>query len=114
MYHVFADVAERAAGRVRGAASDQPLRAQALAIEDDAGLTVLVAGLSPDATSVVLEGLPDGEGRLRLLDVGTAVEAMGDPSAFRASGGAVRIEGGRVTIDLPGYAVARLDMPAGR
>jgi hypothetical protein len=110
MYHVFADVAAWSSGQVLGANSSDPLRAEALAVEDEAGLHLLVAGLSPDAGRVVLAGLPGSRARVRLLDLASVDTAMTDPMQFRSRAAEVAIEHGRLAVEFAGYAVARIDI----
>jgi len=109
--HVFADVAERPTARVRRARSDQPLRAVGLALEDDAGSRLLVANVSPDETTVVVRGLPEGDGRLRVLDTSTVERATRDPTSFRAEGAPVRVTAGAMELTLGPYGTARVDLP---
>lgn len=111
MAHVFADVAERPTARVRRARSDQPLRAVGLALEDDAGSRLLVANVSPDETTVVVRGLPEGDGRLRVLDTSTVERATRDPTSFRAEGAPVRVTAGAMELTLGPYGTARVDLP---
>ncbi len=55
-------------------------------------------------------GLPGTTARVRLLDEATAMIALTDPEAFRASAGgqATLAEGGVLWLELGPYAVARV------
>ena len=110
MAHVFADVAERSGARVRSARSDQPLRAVALVLEDDAGLRLLVANVAPTAGPVVVTGLSDGPARVRRLDAASAEQAMHDPVAFRLTGDEATVAAGVLELELGPYAVATIDV----
>lgn len=112
MYQVFRDLAELRDGTVLATTSSRPLVAEGLALRDGSGLHVLVANLTPAAQRVVVTGLGDGPVSRRVLGPASAELAMSDPDAFRGvleTGGAT---GGRMTVDLAPYAVARLDAPA--
>lgn len=118
VYHVFADAAEWGSGVVRAARSSRPLSAEALAVEDAAGTHLLVANLTPSRSEVVIEGLPEGNASVRLLDAASASRAMKDPGSHRRGGGESRpIVTGSLVLELAPYAVARIDVagpPAGR
>ncbi len=114
MYHVFADLGEWRDGQLAPARSPDPLRSAALVlVTPDGRYHGLVACLVPEPVRVVLTGLPDGPARVRFLDVGTAARAMRDPRTFRASGDPVRVDDGRLILQLGAYAVARVDTLAG-
>jgi hypothetical protein len=46
---------------------------------------------------------------VRQLTDETAPEAMADPERFRASGTVASVRDGRLSLELPPYAVVRLD-----
>lgn len=114
IYHVLADVGEWSeGGRIVPAGSDDPLRVVALVVAtaDDAR-HALIANVSPSPLRVIVEGLPDGPARLRELDSSSAESAATDPVAFRSTSSPVAISGGRLTLELGPYAVARVDAAA--
>jgi hypothetical protein len=105
LYHVLADVGEwREFARVRAARSSAPLDVEALAVEDDSGVHVLVANLSPRRQRVVIAGLGATETSLRVLDEESAEEAAADPATFRS-----RRKRTGTELELRPYAVARVD-----
>jgi hypothetical protein len=110
LYHVLSDLGEwRGANIVRATSSD-PLRVEALAIETpDGARHLLVACLVPESVNVTLSGLRDGMARIRMLDLGTGLQAMRDPDVFRVSGEPFEIKSGRASVTLGAYAVARID-----
>jgi hypothetical protein len=105
LYHVLADVGEwREFARVRAARSSAPLDVEAFAVEDDSGVHLLVANLSPRRQRVVIAGLGANEASVRMLDEENAEEAAADPAAFRS-----RRKRTGAELELRPYAVARLD-----
>jgi D-apionolactonase len=111
MYHVLSDLGEWRGGSVLGAASSDPIRVEALAVETpDGARHLLVACLVPDSVDVKLTGLPDGMARIRALDLRSGLTAMRDPAGFRASGDPVEIERGQLAVTLGPYSVVRVDI----
>ena len=105
LYHVLADVGEwRESVRVLDARSSAPLDVAALAVEDDAGIHLLVANLTPRPQQVEIIGLPASEPSVRMLDEETVERAGADPAAFRQRRGKTGS-----TLELGPWAVARLD-----
>jgi D-apionolactonase len=112
MFHVFADVAEWGAGTVLAAPSTRPLETEALAVEDDAGLHLLVASLVPTPRRVVITGLHGRTASVRMMDAASAEVAMQDPAAFRQTSMSVPIAHGSLELELGPFAVARVDVGA--
>jgi D-apionolactonase len=111
LYHVLADAGEWSGATVRRTRSSAPLRAEALAVEDAAGLHLLVANLRPEATTVELAGLDGSTARVRMLDATNAVDAASDPAGFRTAEAVARpMDRGGLRLDLEPYAVARVDL----
>jgi D-apionolactonase len=112
LYHVLADVGERADATVLRTRSSTPLAAEGLAFEEvDGGLRVLVANLRPRRTAVELFGLTGTAARIGVLDASTAALATIDPAAFRALPGRhLDLDRGTLRLDLDAYAVARVDV----
>ena len=105
LYHVFADLANLPGGRVLSAASNDPLRAEILAIRRDDRLRVLAANFTPELLRVRLAGLPDRL-RLRRLNETNAERAMTSPEEYR--GEPPDLLNGEILELLP-FEVARLD-----
>lgn len=113
LYHALADAGEFAGGEVLGVAVGDRLGAAALALRQGGRLRVLVANLRPVAQRLTLR-LPAAAVAVRLLDETNAEAAMRSPEAFRASAGAVcPVPGRGLGLELPPYAVARLDAAGG-
>ncbi|GIX07331.1 MAG: hypothetical protein KatS3mg115_1734 [Candidatus Poribacteria bacterium] len=111
MYHVFADVGEFAGASGLAIRVSDPLSFAALALEKEGWRRVLIANLTFEPQTIVLraEGL---EGRLLLktLDERNAESAMAAPEAERErSPQEVPARGGRLTLELLPYGIARLD-----
>jgi hypothetical protein len=93
---------------LRVQASD-PLIISGLALRRGTHRRVLLTNLTPGPQSVAVLGLAGGW-RLHCLDETTVKQATMEPEAFRAeTGTALSVEGGRLQVVLPAYAVARLD-----
>ena len=108
-YHVFADVGEFSGGQVIPSRSADRLVVDGLALRKDGKLRVLVANMTAEPQTVVVRGLPAQLG-VRVLDAANAEAAMQAPEAFRAATGRrMAAADGALTLDLPPYAVARLD-----
>lgn len=72
-------------------------------------MRVLLANLTPEPQSVAVLGLV-GDWLLRHLDEATVQQAAAQPEAFRATPGTRRTAAGRrLQLELPAYAIARLD-----
>jgi len=96
LYHVFADLAEVAAGEIRGVAIDQPLRIAAWCVSHAGRFRLQIANLRSEPTALAVHGL-SGAVHLRDLDETCAAAAAADPLRWRASG---------ITSDLaPGTAL---------
>lgn len=108
LYHVLADIGEFAGGLLLPLVTDRPLEAEALLLEHGGRRRALVANLGPGECAVELE-LEGGAGRLRLLDQSRAA-ALNDPETFRAEAGERVQWAGVLSLRLPPFAVARLDL----
>jgi len=109
LYHVLADLAAWRPGAVHAVATSAPLTAVGIAVAVDDGIGVLVANVTPEAQRVRVSGLPGGSARVRILDEGSAVEALAEPAGFRDDAGAHRrLRDGGLWLALPPYAVARI------
>jgi hypothetical protein len=137
MYHVFADVGEWKDGMLVEAHVNDPLAVTALAVQTSRGvasssradLHMLVANLTPRTQAVELgplgawrqagEGTHQGQGthkghpydvRIRRMDEETVSAAMSEPNMFRQSYESIATSDGRLQVELPPYAVARLEV----
>jgi hypothetical protein len=109
MYHVFADLAEFAGGEVVASASSDILTVDSLALRRDGRTRILLANFTPDAQSVTLADL-HGRWSLRLLDASNAEQAMRQPEQFRLQASqTLDAAGDGLRLDLPPFAVARID-----
>ncbi len=114
LYHVLADLVEWADGELLRADSSDPLRVEALVVATPDGRRhALIGCLVPASIQVMLQGLPDGPARVRVLDATTARQAIRDPDRFRASGDVILVSNGRITLQLGAYGVARIDTHPG-
>ena len=113
VWHVFADLAEWRDGRLLTVTATDPLRVTGLAVDDDRGVCILVANVTPVAQRARLTGLSGGVTSVRILDDASAAWALIDPTAFRASPGApLPVRDGVAWLALGPYAVARVTAPA--
>jgi len=109
LYHVLADAAEFVGGQVVATHAGAPLAVDGLALRKGDRLRVLAANLTAEPQTATIRGLPAGV-RMRMLDAGNAERAMREPEAYRAEEGvALAVADGALTLDLPAYAVVRLD-----
>jgi hypothetical protein len=109
LYHVFADAGAFAGGQIVRSRSSDPLRVDGLALRKGAKTRVLLANFWPDPQKVEIRGLSP-EVRVRMLDEDSAVRAAADPQGFFAEPGEARpAPGGRLELELPPCAVARID-----
>jgi len=84
---VLGDLCKPCGGKIAATERADPPPVEAPAVRDASGLHVLLAGLEP-------------ERRRRATD---------DPESLRADGEQHQARDGRVELELPGYAVARVD-----
>lgn len=110
LYHVLADVGAYAGGELLALEIRDRSRTDALALRQADRIRLLVSNPTPQAQSVVLQGLADTV-RLRCLDETTAPAAMREPEAFRAAAGTLlQTQDGKLTLELLPFAVLCLDM----
>jgi hypothetical protein len=110
LYHVLADAAEWKTATLQALEATAPLTVTGFAVETDDGRAgVLVANVTPEPQRVRLSGLPGTSAQVRVLDEATAMVALHDPGAFRASpGGEAAVRDGELWLELGPYAVARV------
>jgi hypothetical protein len=112
LFHVLADVGEFMGGEVLPLSTSDPLRANALALRKDGRARVLVANMTSQAQNVSVEGITRRV-QMRRLDETNAEEAIREPEGFRARPGEQLSPGVHgIEIELPAYAVVRLDTTA--
>jgi len=114
LYHVLADIGEVSGGMVLPTTSDTPRHVHTLAIRHADGVRLLVTNLH-DADEHVTIHLPKRvhAATLRLLDTTIARDAMRDPHHWRTqppSPLSLTPDGTTVTVPLPPYAVACIDV----
>ena len=110
--HVFADVLERRDAAVVDVVTSDPLQATGIALRGPSGTRLLAANLTPWVSRLVVHGLPDGSGTLRVLDPTSVERAMRDPVGFRAAVRPIRVPAD-LELDLGPYATVCIDAPAG-
>ncbi len=106
MYHVFADVGEFAAAEVAPLHSSSPYLA-GMALREDGRTRLLIANLSAAPHLLTLHR--QGSYRLRVLDENSALQAMMQPEAFRATGDLHSTGAEGLSLTLLPYAIATLD-----
>ncbi len=110
LYHVFADVGDFGEGEVLGCLSGDTLRVDGLALRKNGAVRVLLANLTGELQTVLVQGLSERV-KVRLLDETNAREASENPEAFRArEGDQMRTSRGALEMTLLPYAVARIDL----
>jgi len=109
VYHVLADVGEFAGGEVLPTMSSDTLKVDGLAVRHGGRCRVLIANLTTDPQQVIVEGLA-AQVFVRFLDETSVREAMMSPEDFRARPGeSWKTDTGLLVLELPPYAVARID-----
>jgi hypothetical protein len=108
VYHVLADIGEYAGGEVLAGGPSDALAVDGIALRKDGRVRVLVANMTAEPQTVAVAGLADRID-MRLLDASVAEEALQAPEAFRTPPGAMMEAAAGLEIELPPYAVARLD-----
>lgn len=108
LYHVLADVGEFNGGHVVPATSSEPLAVDGLALHKDGRRRIILANYGDESRRVTVRNV-GREARVRLLDDGNAEEAMLEPEAFREREGQVLAADGDLELELPPFAVARID-----
>jgi hypothetical protein len=112
VFHVLADLNERAEGQILPLRSSSPLSAQGLALRHGGLLRVLVANLEPGTRRVRCAGFPGARPfRLRSLDLSTVEEATRAPGDFRRRFDATvsTSKAGILELELAPWAVATLE-----
>ena len=106
VYHVFAAMADFYGGEAQAVACNDPQKVQALGLQKNGSLRLLVANLSPARQWVKLQGLATGS-LLRLLDE----QSAGSPEAL--AGGSLPAENCPGELHLLPYSLAFIDEVGG-
>jgi len=106
VYHVLAAAAALGAAAPRLTVSSDPRRATALAATTGTGTDLLVANVRPKPQRVRVRNVEGPTAQIRLLDTGTARDAMIDPVAFADGQGMQSPARGELELELGPYAVA--------
>jgi D-apionolactonase len=93
VFHVFAQLGECRGAAVVPTRSSDPLRAEALVLDDPPHRLAMLASLVPQEQEVVLDGLGAARGHARRISLVTAAEALAEPEAFRKSGSVMSLAG---------------------
>ncbi len=107
LFHVLAFLGQLAGSSVLLASIDQPLRIAALAVRQADRVSVLLANLRPETTTLDLVGLP-GAVQQRELDERSLPAALADPVAWLSAPDASLAPAAVHTLELLPYAVLRL------
>jgi D-apionolactonase len=113
IYHVLADVAEWKGGEVLEARSSEPLAVEALAVRHGGAVHLLVGNLTPRPQACELAPMGGDRAAARVLDEDSYAAATEDPQRFRGEREDVELRDGTLTLELPPFAVARVDVAAG-
>lgn len=109
LYHVLADLGEYRGGEVVASRSSQPLTLDGMILEQGGRRCTIVANLSHGLQRVRV-AVGAVAVHIRMLDQRTAHAAAEDPAAFRGLPGIQRaIHDGALELELPPYAVARIE-----
>jgi hypothetical protein len=109
LYHVLADIGEFAGGNACSVETSDALRADALAIEKNGRCRLLVANLTAEWQTVQVAWDKLGNApRLMRLDEHSVERAVVDPEGYRSEEGEI-LAGGKLCLELPPFAVWRLD-----
>jgi hypothetical protein len=113
VYHVFSHIADLKVGQLLKCESSDPLRVQALAIQIEGHLHLLVANLTPEAQTCAIEPVTNDPVQVLSLDASNALIAMSQPLQFRAATQCVWLPapGALLKLTLAPYSVVRVDPP---
>jgi hypothetical protein len=106
LYHVLADVAEFAGGRILPIRSSSPLRVAGLALAKPRRIRILLANFTGEPQPLGIDGVAT-KGWVRFLDERSGMDAMTFPETFRTR------KGRQVSLRelvLPRYGVVRIDL----
>jgi hypothetical protein len=113
IYHVLADLGEFHGGEILRVALGDGLRVQALALRDGGRVRVILANMRDEPIAVSLDVPGADNATVRRLDDQTVHLGASDPEAFRGSSQPIDATNGTVSIDLPPFGLATVDMQIG-
>jgi hypothetical protein len=109
MYHVFVAIADmQPAVQIVGCISSRPGMVSGLALHNRHHLCLLIANHTGEVQTCAVSGV-DGEWAVRTLDEAHVEMAMRDPENFPVQQGKLHATESRLSLDLPPYALIRLD-----
>jgi hypothetical protein len=109
MFHVFADLADRAAGAPVAVSSGNHAALACLGLSKGDRMRVLVANLTGARSSVAIGPFGGRDALVRALDDGTATQALLAPAAFRRRTERMALRDGEVRLDLRPFAYVWLE-----
>ena len=112
VYHVLADACEFAGAQVIPIRATEPLKVEGIALRKGNTLRLLCANFTQGHESVVIEGFPVLSRNVRWwrLDDQNAAQAMQSPEEFRVRPALKLLPAyGNVKVDLPSFAIARIE-----
>jgi D-apionolactonase len=109
MFHVFADLADRAASAPVAVSARSPGALAGIGLRKGNRLRVLVANLTPARSTVMLGPFNGHSARLRLLDDTSAAVALLAPARFRRAADSVVVRDGHVRLALGPHAYVWLE-----
>jgi hypothetical protein len=110
VYHVFRDLAACKTAELVSCSSTDPLRVQALALNTDGGTRILIANLTAEPQSCVIEPISGDRAEVRSMDATNAQQAMAQPVEFRARHTSLPITDSSSTLSLAPYSFTRIDV----
>ena len=110
IYHILREVADFTGGEVGTVQSSQPLSAVGLILSKENRLRLLLANLTDQPQSLVIEGLVPGTADVFSVNQSNSTMARRDPEAFRdRSGTLFPVSDQKLAVQLPPYGLARID-----
>jgi len=109
VYHVFADLAEAGQAACTPFESNKPLAVTGIRLASGVRNLFLLANLTPEPQTVLLDSVPQGQALIRRLNDQTAAFAMFEPAGFRAIAEPLLLTGPRLSLSLLPYEYIRLE-----
>lgn len=111
LYHIIADVTEIGEANVLNIETNAPLTVQAIALQKESLLRVVVANVTDEKQSIVLQTPEFLEASIRFLDETTLKQAATKISKFRERiDKVINEKGSLLTLDLQAYGIAKVDL----
>jgi hypothetical protein len=108
VYHVLRDVCAWRGAKLQECRTSDRSAVEAMAVHRDGKVRLLVANITPKEVRVSIDALASRWACVRALDARTAPPAGGDPHQFAHAGAVLEAKGGRLSLVLGPYAVARV------